>query len=154
MEFQHTNDYKQLDRDQRDVEKMATAGGNNARTATETNNAPRVRGDDTTAAQVQDGVGSETDSTGTQTDSGVGEVEAGSVAFVNGQAVQVNRAKPAVTVKKRKARGGKTKFSKAPRDAGENAPTVAQGSTPLTRTLQKSPIMGSKECSYVEEKKV
>ena len=28
------------------------------------------------------------------------------------------------------------------------------GSTPLTRTLQKSPIMGSKECSYVEEKKV
>ena len=28
------------------------------------------------------------------------------------------------------------------------------GSTPLTRTLQKSPIMGEKECSYVEEKKV
>jgi len=28
------------------------------------------------------------------------------------------------------------------------------GSTPIPRTLQKSPIMGRKECSYVEEKKV
>ena len=76
-----------MDRDQRDVEKMATAGGNNAGTATETNTTPDVRGDSTTADQGQDGVGSETDTTGAQTDSGVGEVEAGSVAFVDGQTV-------------------------------------------------------------------